>query len=43
VESFKKIRIDIRSKLRRHLLKRGVYIGKYNSRVTISKLLFKVI
>jgi len=43
VESFKKIRIDIRSKLRRHFLKRGVYVGKYNSRVTISELLFKVI
>jgi len=43
VESFKKIRIDIRFKLRRHLLKRGVYVGKYNNRVTISKRLFEVI
>jgi len=43
VESFKKICIDIRSKLRRHLLKRGIYVGKHNNRVTISKQLFKVI
>ena len=43
VESFKKIYIDIRFKLQRHLLKRGVYIGRYNSRVTISKLLFKAL
>jgi hypothetical protein len=43
VESFKKIRIETRSKLRRHLLKRGVYIGRHNNRVTISELLFEVI
>jgi len=42
VESFKKIRIDIRSKLRRHLLKRGVYVGRRTSRITVSELLFKV-
>src|SRR6266700_3835693 len=43
VESFKKIRTDIRFKLRRHLLKRGVYVGKYSKRITISEQLFKVI
>jgi len=42
VESFKKIRIDIRFKLRRHLLKRGVYVGRHTSRITVSELLFKV-
>ena len=43
VESFKKICIDIKSKLQRHLLKRGIYIGKNSNKVTISELLFKVI
>ena len=43
MESFKKIRTDFRSKLRRHLLKRGVYVGKHSNRVTISERLFKVI
>src|SRR5271156_1918837 len=43
VESFKKIRTDFRSKLRRHLLKRGVYVGNHSNRVTISELLFEVI
>ena len=43
VESFKKIRTDLRSKLRRHLLKRGVYVGKRSNRVTISEQLFEVI
>ena len=43
VESFKKIRTDLRSKLRRHLLKRGVYVGKHSNRVTISERLFEVI
>jgi len=43
VKSFKKIHTDTRSQLRRHLLKRGVYVGRRNSRVTISELLFKVI
>lgn len=38
VESFKKIRTDIRSKLRRHLLKRGVFVGKHSNRVTITFL-----
>jgi hypothetical protein len=43
VESFKKIHTDLRFKLRRHLLKRGVYVGKRSNRVTISKQLFEVI
>ena len=43
MESFKKIYIDLRSKLQRHLLKRGVYIGKHSNRVTISERLFEVI
>ena len=43
MESFKKIRTETRSKLRRHLLKRGVYVGRLNNRVTISELLFEVI
>src|SRR6266568_9116990 len=43
MESFKKICTNIKSKLQRHLLKRGVYIGRYNSRVTVSKLLFEVV
>ena len=43
VESFRKIRTDIRSKLRRHLLKRGVYVGKRSNRAAISDLLFEVI
>ena len=42
VESFKKIRTDIRFKLRRHLLKRGVYVGRRTSRITVSELLFEV-
>ena len=37
VENFKKIYINIKSQLQKHLLKRGVYIGRYNSRVTVSK------
>ena len=35
--------MDIRFKLRRHLLKRGVYVGRRTSRITVSELLFKVI
>jgi hypothetical protein len=42
-ESFKKIRTDIRSKLRKHLLKRGVYVGKNSNRVPIYELLYKVL
>ena len=43
VESFKKIHSDGRSKLRKFLLKRGVYIGKNNNRVPIYKLLYEVL
>jgi hypothetical protein len=43
VESFEKIRTDIRSKLRRHLLQRGTFVEKQSNRVTISELLFEVI
>ena len=43
VESFKKIRTDLRFKLQRHLLKRDIYIGKHSNRVTISERLFEVI
>ena len=42
-ESFKKIRTDVRSKLRKHLLKRGVYVGKNNNRVHIYDLLYEVL
>ena len=42
-ESFKKIHTDVRSKLQKHLLKRGVYIGKNSKRVPIYKLLYKVL
>ena len=43
IESFKKIRTNIKSKLQKYLLKRGVYIGKNSSRVPIYKLLYKVL
>ena len=43
VKSFKKIYTDIRSKLQKYLLKRGVFVGKYCNKVIISKLLFEVI
>ena len=42
-ESFKKIHANIRSKLQKHLLKRGIYIGKNSNQVTIYKLLYKVL
>ena len=41
MKNFKKIYIDIKSKLQIHLFKKGVYISKYNNKVAISKLLFK--
>ena len=43
IKDFKKIRTDLKSQLRRHLLKRGVYVGKCSNRVTISEQLFEVI
>jgi hypothetical protein len=32
----------MRSNLRKHLLKRGVYVGKHGARATISNLLYEV-
>ena len=43
VESFQKIHNNIRSKLRKHLIKRGIYVGKNSNRVTLSELLYKVL
>ena len=43
VKSFKKIYTDIKFKLQKYLLKRGVYIGKNSNRVPIYKLLYKVL
>ena len=42
-EDFRRIRINIRVKLRTYLLKRGVYIGKHNSRYLISEALFDLL
>ena len=42
VKSFKKIYIDIKFKLQRYFLKRGIYIGKCTSRITVFELLFEV-
>jgi hypothetical protein len=42
VENFRTIRTDMRSNLRKHLLKRGVYVGKHGARATISDLLYEV-
>jgi hypothetical protein len=32
----------MRSNLQKHLLKRGVYVGKHGARATISDLLYEV-
>jgi len=37
------MRINIRVKLRTHLLKRGVYVGKHNSRYSILEALFDLL
>ena len=42
VEHFKKIRQDMRSSLRKHLLRRGVYVATYNNWATLSDVLYKV-
>jgi hypothetical protein len=42
-EDFRRMRIDTRAKLRTHLLKRGVYVGKHNSRYSISEALFDLL
>jgi hypothetical protein len=43
VESFKKICTNIRSKLQKHLLKKGIHIGKNSNRVPIYELLYEVL
>lgn len=43
IKDFKRMRIDIRAKLRTYLLKRGVYIGRYNNRYLISEALFDLL
>jgi len=43
IEDFRRMRIDIRVKLRTYLLKRGVYVGKYNSRYLILEALFDLL
>ena len=35
--------LDTRAKLQKHLLKKGVYITKYNTRITLSNILFDII
>jgi hypothetical protein len=42
-KDFRRMRINIRAKLRTYLLKRGVYVGKYNSRYSISEALFNLL
>ena len=42
-KDFRRMRINTRAKLRTYLLKRGVYIGKYNSRYLISEVLFNLL
>jgi hypothetical protein len=37
------MRLDTRAKLRKYLLKRGVYIAKHNTRITLSNVLFNII
>ena len=42
-DDFKRLRSDIRAKLRAHLLRRGVYVAKHNKRYTISEALFDLL
>jgi len=42
-EDFRRMRIDIRAKLRTYLLKRGVYMGRYNNRYLILEALFNLL
>ena len=37
------MRSDTKAKLQKHLLKRGVYITKHNTRITLSNILFDII
>ena len=43
INNFKRIYIDTRVQLYTHLLKRGVYMGKYNNRYSILKVLFNLL
>src|SRR5438046_7367702 len=40
---FREIWTEHRTNLRKHLLKRGVYVAKHNNRVMISDVLYKVL
>jgi len=42
-KDFRCIRINIRAKLRTYLLKRGVYVGRYNNRYLILEALFNLL
>ena len=35
--------LDTRAKLQKHLFKRGVCVAKYNTRITLSNILFNII
>ena len=37
------MRLNTRAKLQKHLLKRGVYITKYNTKITLFNVLFDII
>lgn len=42
-EDFRMVHINIGLNLRKHLLKRGVYVGKYNNKATLSNVLYEVV
>ena len=37
------MRLNTKAKLQKHLVKKGVYITKYNTRITLSNILFDII
>ena len=37
------MRLNTKAKLQKHLLKKGVYITKYNAKITLSNILFNII
>ena len=37
------MRLNTKAKLQKHLVKKGVYITKYNTRITLSNILFNII
>ena len=41
-KDFKHMQINIKVKIHTHLLKRGVYVGRYNNRYLILKALFNL-